>query len=48
METRYGDPLEAWSGWADRLEGVKLESGHHMAEEIPAELVAAIRTFIPG
>jgi haloacetate dehalogenase len=46
LESLYGDPLEAWSGWADHIEGVRLESGHHMAEEVPRELATAIRSFL--
>ena len=48
METLYVDPLEAWSGWADQIGGVSLESGHHMAEEVPRELATVITSFIAG
>jgi len=42
----YGDPLEIWRAWADDLRGHAVESGHHMAEEIPVELAAEISEFV--
>jgi haloacetate dehalogenase len=45
-EELYGDPLPIWRSWADDLQGARLDSGHHMAEEVPDELAAAIRGFI--
>jgi len=42
----YGDPLEIWRAWAPDLRGEALESGHHMAEEIPRELAAKISDFV--
>ncbi len=42
----YGDPLEVWRPWAPDLRGHEVESGHHMAEEIPDELATAIATFV--
>ncbi|MDF2711745.1 MAG: alpha/beta hydrolase [Nonomuraea muscovyensis] len=45
MEDLYGDPREIWAGWADDVRGHAIDSGHHMAEEAPAELAAAIRDF---
>jgi haloacetate dehalogenase len=42
----YGDPLEIWRAWADDLRGRELESGHHMAEEIPDLLAATLRSFL--
>jgi haloacetate dehalogenase len=44
-EELYGDPLPIWGAWADDVSGLRLDSGHHMAEEVPQELAAAIRTF---
>jgi len=42
----YGDVLGVWRGWAaDRLEGGAIASGHHIAEEAPEELAAALRGF---
>jgi haloacetate dehalogenase len=43
LEDLYGDPLEIWQAWADDLRGHSLDSGHHLAEEIPEELAAEIR-----
>lgn len=45
-EELYGDPLPIWRSWADDVQGARLDSGHHMAEEVPDELAAAIRGFI--
>ena len=46
MEELYGDPLTVWSGWADDLRGQRIESGHHIAEDAPEELVRALRAFL--
>ena len=46
LEDLYRDPLEIWRTWADDLRGQKLESGHHMAEEIPNALSAALASFL--
>jgi haloacetate dehalogenase len=45
MEDLYGDVLAVWQPWADDLRGVAIESGHHMAEEAPDELAAALLAF---
>jgi len=37
--------LLAWS-IHDDLRGVRIDSGHHMAEDAPAELAAALREFL--
>lgn len=42
----YGDVLAVWRPWAPDLRGHGLDSGHHMAEETPEELAAAIRDFL--
>ena len=42
----FGDPLEIWREWADHVDGRELDSGHHMAEEVPDELATALRSFI--
>jgi haloacetate dehalogenase len=42
----YGDPLAIWRRWADDVVGVPIESGHHMAEENPAALTAALRALL--
>lgn len=39
METLYGDPLRVWQPWTTILSGRRIHSGHHMAEQAPAELV---------
>ena len=44
----YGDPLAVWLPWADDLAGGPMESGHHMAEEIPEALTTEIQRFIMG
>lgn len=41
----YGDPLAIWRAWATRVEGRGIDSGHHVAEEAPGELVAALVPF---
>jgi haloacetate dehalogenase len=43
MEELYGDPAAIWRDWADDLEAVPIRSGHHMAEENPSALAAALR-----
>lgn len=43
METLYGDPAAIWRDWAVDLEATAIESGHHMAEENPSALAAALR-----
>ena len=43
LEELHGDPVAIWREWATGpLSGVKIESGHHMAEEAPAELAEAL------
>lgn len=39
----YGDPLAIWRIWADRVDGHGIDSGHHMAEDAPAAVAAALR-----
>ena len=46
MEYLYGDPLEVWRSWAPDVRGHRVESGHHMAEEMPTELAREIRDFV--
>ncbi|MCW2800670.1 MAG: hydrolase, partial [Aeromicrobium sp.] len=45
LEELYGDPVEIWRDWANSVEGHGIESGHHMAEEAPEELAAALVEF---
>jgi haloacetate dehalogenase len=47
MGTLYGDPREVWRDWATDLRGGgPIDSGHHMAEEAPDELAAALAVFL--
>jgi haloacetate dehalogenase len=46
MRDLYGDVLDVWRDWAgNRLEGGPIDSGHHMAEEAPEPLAAALHAF---
>jgi haloacetate dehalogenase len=45
LEDLYGDPLTIWRSWASDLRGQAIASGHHMAEENPGELTAALVQF---
>lgn len=42
----HGDPLEIWSPWCTDLRGGTIDSGHHMAEENPSALAAALVEFL--
>ncbi|MGY1741085.1 MULTISPECIES: alpha/beta fold hydrolase [unclassified Blastococcus] len=47
LEELHGDPRAIWAGWADDLRGGgPLDSGHHVAEEAPGELAAALLPFL--
>ncbi len=46
MADLYGDVLGVWRSWADDLRGGEIDSGHHMAEDAPDELAAALRGFL--
>ncbi|GGN46433.1 haloacetate dehalogenase [Actinoplanes campanulatus] len=46
MEDLYGDPTAIWRSWARDVHGVPIESGHHMAEENPAAVAAALTSFV--
>ncbi|MFC4057005.1 alpha/beta fold hydrolase [Planomonospora corallina] len=49
MEELYGDVLAVWRDWAVDVRGGPIESGHHMAEEVPERLAAELRAFLgPG
>jgi haloacetate dehalogenase len=48
LEDLYGDPLQIWHDWADDVRGRAIDSGHHIAEETPAELAAALVSFFAG
>jgi haloacetate dehalogenase len=46
MERLYGDPVAIWRRWADDVRGAPIDSGHHMAEEAPDQLAAALSDFL--
>jgi haloacetate dehalogenase len=48
LEALYGDVLAVWRPWAPDLRGQGIESGHHMAEEAPEALAAALLAFLGG
>ncbi|SMB86454.1 alpha/beta fold hydrolase [Deinococcus hopiensis] len=47
-EELYADILSIWRPWAADLRGHGLRSGHHLAEEVPEELAAALLGFLNG
>lgn len=42
MQRLYGDVLDVWRPWARDLTGLAINSGHHMAEDNPTDLAAAL------
>lgn len=48
LEDLYGDVLAVWRPWAPDLRGRGIDCGHHMAEEAPEELAAALLPFLRG
>lgn len=46
LEAIYGDPLAIWRKWAHDVRQVRIDSGHHMAEEAPEEVAAALRALM--
>ncbi|MGY1823483.1 alpha/beta fold hydrolase [Geodermatophilus sp. SYSU D00079] len=47
LEQLHGDPLAIWADWAADLRGGgRVDSGHHMAEDAPEELVTALVPFL--
>lgn len=46
MVDLYGDPAGIWRVWADSVDVVGVESGHHMAEEAPDQLAAVLEDFL--
>jgi haloacetate dehalogenase len=46
MEELYGDPVAIWRAWADDIRGASIPSGHHIAEEAPEQLAAALEAFL--
>jgi haloacetate dehalogenase len=48
LEDLYGDPVRIWRDWADDVRGFGIDSGHHVAEEAPAELTRALLGHLAG
>ncbi|MFF2369142.1 alpha/beta fold hydrolase [Agromyces sp. NPDC058110] len=48
LERLYGDPLRIWRPWAVDVDGFGIDSGHHVAEEAPEDLVEALVPFLRG
>lgn len=47
MEVLYGDPARIWSPWCTGpMTTAVIDSGHHMAEEAPAQLADALVRFL--
>ncbi|WP_350348479.1 alpha/beta hydrolase [Agromyces sp. G08B096] len=46
LEELVGDPREIWRAWADHVEGHGIDSGHHQAEEAPADVASALLSFV--
>jgi haloacetate dehalogenase len=46
LEDLWGDPRAIWRNWAADVTGFGLDSGHHIAEDAPDELAAAVADFI--
>jgi len=46
FKTTWASCTEIWREWADDVDGVTIDSGHHMAEEAPEELAAAIQSLL--
>jgi haloacetate dehalogenase len=42
----FGDPIPIWKSWADQVQGRGIDSGHHVAEEQPELLAAALAEFL--
>ncbi|MFJ3505455.1 alpha/beta fold hydrolase [Streptomyces sp. NPDC090135] len=45
LEDLYGDPRTIWRDWADDVRGHGIDAGHHVAEEAPGLLSAALGDF---
>lgn len=49
LEALYGDVLAVWRPWAGAdLAGHGIDSGHHMAEEAPEQVAAALKAHFLG
>lgn len=40
------DPLEVWRGWCADVSGTEIRSGHFLADENPADTLAALQGFL--
>ena len=45
LEDLYGDVVAIWQAWASDVRGIAIDSGHHVAEEAPGALTAALVEF---
>jgi haloacetate dehalogenase len=43
---RLYDPLAVWRDWAEDVSGEAIDAGHYLAEERPAETLAALLAFL--
>ncbi|MFI1004080.1 alpha/beta fold hydrolase [Streptomyces galbus] len=48
LEQLYGDPVRIWRDWATDVRGHGIDSGHHVVEEAPRDLAAALTDFLTG
>ncbi|WP_299530753.1 alpha/beta hydrolase [uncultured Streptomyces sp.] len=48
LEQLHGDPVEIWRQWAPDVRGHGIDAGHHVAEEAPEPLAAALADFFGG
>lgn len=46
LEDLYGDVLAVWEPWAPDRTGIGVDSGHHIAEQAPGALAAAVTGFV--
>ncbi len=46
LEDLHGDPLAIWRAWSPDVRGGTIDSGHHMAEDNPVALSAALVDFL--
>ncbi|WP_329183589.1 alpha/beta fold hydrolase [Streptomyces sp. NBC_01428] len=46
LEDLYGDPRAVWRRWADDVRGHGIDAGHHVAEQAPEALAAALIEFL--
>ncbi|WP_199442017.1 alpha/beta fold hydrolase [Umezawaea beigongshangensis] len=44
----YGDVVGVWREWADDVRGAGVDSGHHVAEDAPSDLVEHLAGFLNG